>query len=248
MKPLNRLYTSKRLHWWLPGALFLAALVVVAWLFLPTFLTRQYRLPRLRTWFQQPASHPDWQIRAGDRCAQAPFIMPTDGYIGFLWGDSFRPFHRHQGLDIFGGEQVGITPVIAAYPGYLTRQADWKSTVIVRVPEDPLQPGRQIWLYYTHMADAQGNSFISEDFPPGTVEKYVNAGDLLGYQGNFSGDPNAPTGVHLHFSIVRDDGQGKYMNELKTENTLDPSPYLGMSLNAAHNPSGLATCQPNAGR
>jgi hypothetical protein len=38
--------------------------------------------------------------------------------------------------------------------------------------------------------------------------------------------------VHLHFSIVKDDGQGKYLNELSIQNTLDPSPYLGLILNA----------------
>jgi hypothetical protein len=39
-------------------------------------------------------------------------------------------------------------------------------------------------------------------------------------------------GVHLHFSIVRDDGAGKYLNELDILNTLDPSPYFGFELNA----------------
>ena len=47
--------------------------------------------------------------------------MPTDGFIGYLWDDSFRPGHRHQGIDIFGGGQPGDTPVYAAADGYLTR-------------------------------------------------------------------------------------------------------------------------------
>lgn len=195
---------------------------------------------RLLAWLNDPSAHPDWAIKAGQRCGQAPFIFPTDGYIGFVWGDSFRPGHRHQGLDIFGGGEVNVTPVIAAYPGYLTRLPEWISTVIVRIPNDPLLPGRQpraehagqIWTYYTHMADAQGNSFISERFPPGTSEVFVEAGTLLGYQGNYSGDPHNPVGVHLHFSIVLDDGRGHFRNELEIGNTLDPSPYFGMNLNA----------------
>jgi hypothetical protein len=104
--------------------------------------------------------------------------------------------------------------------------------VIVRVPEDPLQPGRQIWTYYTHMANPDGASYIAEDFPPGTEEVFVEAGTLLGYQGNYSGTPGNPTGVHLHFSVVLDDGQGGFRNELEIRNTLDPSPYLGLPLNA----------------
>lgn len=155
--------------------------------------------------------------------------------------------HIHQGVDIFGGKGVGVTPVIAAYPGYLFRQTQWKSAVIVRVPDDPLHPGQQIWLYYTHMADQFGNSFISSEFPPGISEKFVEAGTLLGYQGNYSGDPNKPVGVHLHFSIVKDDGTGHFMNELDIHNTLDPSPYLGLPLNAYENRDQLPVCEGQDG-
>jgi hypothetical protein len=193
-------------------------------------------------WLRNPGAHPEWTIDAGERCGDAPFILPTNGFIGFLWGDSFRPGHRHQGLDIFGGEDLNQTPVIAAYPGYLSRQPDWKSTVIIRIPEDPLQPGRQIWIYYTHMADPAGNSFITTEFPPGTSEVFIEAGTLLGYQGNYSGDPGNPVGTHLHFSIVLDDGQGRYRNELEIENTLDPSPYLGLPVNASQNQGQVPVC------
>jgi hypothetical protein len=135
--------------------------------------------------------------------------------------------------------------VVAAYPGYLTRLPDWVSTVIVRIPSDPLEPGRQIWTYYTHMATQDGQSFISADFPPGTFEKYVEAGTLLGYQGNYSGDPNNPVGVHLHFSIVKDDGQGSFRNELEINNTYDPSPYLGLRVNGKENPDTVPVCEDN---
>jgi hypothetical protein len=196
-------------------------------------------------WLRDPSANQQWAVQAGTRCQpDIPFVFPTDGFIGYLWGDSFTAGHRHQGLDIFGGEGVGVTPVVAAYPGYLTRQADWKSAVIVRLPDDPLQPGRQIWLYYAHMADAAGNSFISSEFPPGTYEKYIPAGTILGYQGNYSGDPNNPVGVHLHFSIVLDDGQGNYRNELDINNTLDPSPYFGLALNAETAGDTIPACNP----
>jgi murein DD-endopeptidase MepM/ murein hydrolase activator NlpD len=190
-----------------------------------------------------PASNSKYAIKAGTRCGNAPFIFPTDGMVGYLWDDSFSAGHRHQGIDIFGGTDVGITPVFAAYSGYLSRNAGWKSALIMRVPSDPLNPGRQIWLYYTHMADSDGNPFISADFPPGTREQYVEVGTLLGYQGNYSGDPGNPVGVHLHFSIVRDDGEGRYLNELEIDNTYDPSPYLGLKLNANTNPDQIPVCE-----
>lgn len=204
------------------------------------------RLVSFRTWINNPASRPDWKQSAGTQCGSAPFIFPTDGFVGFLWGDSFRPGHTHQGIDIFAGTEVGITRVISAYPGYLTRLPDWRSSIIVRVPSDPLDPGRQIWLYYTHMADRAGNSFISEEFPAGTSEKFIESGTFLGYQGDYSGDPNNPTGIHLHFSIVEDDGNGQFKNELEIENTLDPSPYLGLPLNGYENRDQIPLCQTAA--
>ena len=212
------------------------------------FLYRKYRptserLLLFRAWMNNPSAHPEWKLTAGSRCGEAPFIFPTDGMIGFLWDDSFRPGHRHQGLDIFGADGIGVTPVVAAYPGYLTRLPDWKSSVIVRIPSDPLEPGHQIWTYYTHMATKDGVSYISDEFPPGTYEKPIEAGTFLGYQGNYSGDPNNPTGIHLHFSIVKDDGQGSFRNELEIKNTLDPSPYLGLRVNANENLDTVPVCE-----
>lgn len=189
-----------------------------------------------------PAEKAALMSPAGQQCPGAPFQLPTSGYIGYLWHDRFRLFKLHQGLDIFGGEEAGLTPVYAPYDGFLTRAADWKSTIVLRVPSDPLQPQRQIWLYMTHLADAEGESLIVPAFPPGSAEVAVKQGDLLGYQGNFSGDPSRPVGVHLHFSIVLDDGSGKISNELKIENTLDPSPYFGMQLDARQAAAGKPSC------
>ncbi len=203
------------------------------------------RLLKFRQWINNPASHADWKLAAGSQCGSAPFLFPTDGMVGFLWGDMMGKLHRHQGIDIFAGTDINLTKVVAAYPGYLTRLPDWKSSVIVRVPNDPLQPGRQIWLYYTHMADQNGNSFISEEFPAGTSEKYIEAGTFLGRQGDYSGDPNNPVGVHLHFSVVKDDGTGHFKNELDINNTYDPSPYLGLRLNASENPDQAPVCAPS---
>jgi len=221
----------------------LAILIIVGGYYLYRWAgTGAKRSGNVLAWLRDPLAHRDWTIQAGERCGEAPFIFPTNGFVGYLWDDSFRPGHHHQGIDIFGGEGVNKTTVVAAYGGYLTRLPDWKSAVIIRIPEDPLQPGRQVWAFYTHMADENGNSFIAPEFPPGTTETFVEAGTLLGYQGNYSGDPNNPVGVHLHFSIVRDDGRGKFLNELEIKNTLDPSPYLGLPLNARENSGEVPEC------
>jgi murein DD-endopeptidase MepM/ murein hydrolase activator NlpD len=193
-------------------------------------------------WIRSPEENSPMVIQPLTRCGDAPFLFPTHGVIGFIWDDSFRIGHHHSGLDIFAGTAVNITPVYAAYDGYLTRLPDWKSAVILRIPQDPIDPSRQIWIYYAHMADNEGNSFIDSAFPAGTSEIFIKAGTLLGLQGNYSGDPSNPVGVHLHISIVKDEG-GHFMNETNIKNTYDPSPYFGMELNAHINPSEIPVCK-----
>jgi peptidoglycan LD-endopeptidase LytH len=227
--------------------LFIILLGILTLIVAGYFIFRRFYIPDIRSgrvteWLYHPDQHPDWAVKAGERCADAPFILPTSGFIGYLWGDSWQIGQRHQGIDIFGGTQPGQTPVVAAIEGYLSRQQDWKSTLAIRLPADPLNPAQQVWTYYTHMADPQGNPFISDQFPPGTSEVFVEAGTLLGYQGNFSGDPTRPTGVHLHFSIVLDNGKGGLRNELDITNTQDPSPYFGLSLNGSQNRGVIPIC------
>lgn len=215
---------------------------------LAVFLVTNFQRSASRTtavwkFLTQPYNNQQFLIKAGSRCNEAPFSFPTDGMVGYIWDDSFRVGHRHQGIDIFAGTDVGITPVYAAYTGYLTREPGWVSSLIIRVSSDPLNPGNQIWTYYTHMADQQGNSFIEPAYPMGTEEVFVEEGTLLGYQGNYSGDPANPVGVHLHFSVTKDDGGGKWLNELEIGNTNDPSPYFGLALNAAQNPDEIPLCE-----
>ncbi len=225
-----------------------AGIFIVGGLVAGYFIYRRFaaneRDGRVLEWIYYPERHPDWAIQARQRCGQAPFLLPTDGYIGYLWDDSFKPGHRHQGLDIFAGTQPGKTAVYSVYDGYLSRPSDWKSSVIIRIPSDPLAPARQIWTYYTHMAGPNGDSYIDARFPPGSREVFVKAGTLLGYQGNYSGTPGAPVGVHLHFSVVLDDGQGGYRNELEIQNTLDPSPYFNLRVNAKDQPDDIPHCTP----
>lgn len=224
----------------------LAIIILILLVFGVIFVKTRWggRIPMVIEFIRNPAKHIDWVMPANSRCQSAPFTYPADGFLGFLWHDGFKFLVAHQGLDIFSGKEAGETPVYVAYSGYLTRQPGWKSTVIIRIPQDPLQPDRQIWLYMTHLADAEGNSLIDAKFPEGSLEVPVSQGEMLGRMGNYSGNPASPTGVHLHFSIVMDDGEGSYLNELKIGNTLDPSPYFGMQLDARKAGRAIPACEP----
>lgn len=164
-------------------------------------------------------------------CADAPWVLPTSGILGVLWGDTrvppYGPGHPHTGLDIFGEGRENTVPVYAVADGWLTRLPGWKSAVIIQ-HEDPLRSGERVWTYYSHMASAAGKSYIVDSFPAGSVGIPVKAGQLLGYQGVWSGHPLKPGWMHLHFSVVRAAEDGSFLNETVVENTLDPSPYLGI--------------------
>ena len=240
----NRIMKLVKKRIWIIIAIALIVLAVLLWLAW-TYLNG--RNGPVWQFILDPEAHQDWVTPAGYQCQDAPFSIPTDGFIGYLYGDVFQVGKRHQGIDIFAGTESGVTPVYAPYDGYLTREESWKSTIIIRVPQDPLQPDRQIWIYMTHLADRYGNSLIDELFPPGAKEIPVKQGQILGYQGDYSGNPDRPVGVHLHLSIVKDDGAGNYLNELVFSNTLDPSPYFGMYLNAKTALKGPPRCIRDTG-
>ena len=166
-------------------------------------------------------------------------LFPTDGYVGFVGRLSARDtIPGDDVLAVAAGESPVVAPMMVPDPpGGLNERHHPRA---IR----SASPGEQIWLYYTHMADVKGQSYISEQFPPGSMEIFTKAGTLLGSQGNYSGDPNNPTGIHLHFSIVKDDGTGKFENELERKNTYDPSPYLGLYLNGFKNKEDVPVCPP----
>ena len=199
----------------------------------------------IREWIINPSSHDRLRNDALTQCDGAPFILPSEGLIGLLWSDTARPYRNgrpHTGIDIFGAGEAGTIPIYAVYDGYLTRLEDWKSTVIIR-HDDPLQPGRTIWTYYTHMASRDGTtSYIMDDFPAGTGDVFVEQGTLLAYQGEFAGNA-PPIAMHLHLSIVLSDDAGVFLNEAVIGNTLDPSPYFGMPLHIGDDPSRPIRCE-----
>ncbi len=192
----------------------------------------------IREYLLFPERRPALSNRARSQCAGAPFILPSDGLIGLMYGDTAAPYtagRRHTGIDLFGDGRAGTVPVYAVFDGWLTRLPEWRSTVIIR-HDDPLQPGRTIWTYYTHMASRDGaHSYVSEQFPRGTAERFVRQGELLGYQGEFAGS-GAPIAMHLHFSITLSGANGQFLNEAAIENTLDPSPYFGLRLRLEDEP------------
>lgn len=204
------------------------------------------RFGRIDQWMTNPAAHPDWQIAGGQRCGDAPFLLPTSGFIGVAWDDGLPPLYRHTGYDIFGPDGAdNVTPIVAAHDGYLSREAGWRSAVIIRhdaVDGRPdLTSDGPIWTYYTHMASRDGSeSFIEPAFPPGTQNLFVAAGTLLGYQGSWSGSVDRQLSRHLHFSVVKSDGNGSYLNETRISNTIDLRPLLGLEVNT----DGILTC-PN---
>ena len=72
-------------------------------------LYRHYFSPSTRTrkvmeFILNPNKSDEPQVEVLSQCGDAPFLMPSSGMIGFIWGDSFRIGHHHTGIDIFAGD------------------------------------------------------------------------------------------------------------------------------------------------
>jgi hypothetical protein len=74
------------------------------------------------------------------------------------------------------------------------------------------------------------DSYIVEDFPVGTMDIPVEAGQLLGYQGKWSGTPFWPRWLHMHFAVIRAGNENDFPSEINLEDILDPTPYLNVAL------------------
>jgi hypothetical protein len=172
-----------------------------------------------------------------DSCPGAAWRMPSDGSLGIQWTDSY--------IDIFGQGKEGSIPVYAVADGWLTRQSDWVDAVAI-LHEDPLRAGRRVWAIYGGMAAANGtDSFVVKDFPAGSRNIPVKSGQLLGYQGSWSGTPLWPTWVHTIFAVTKATQSDVFPKNITLPNILDPVPYLGLSLEAGNdNPQPLKCKEP----
>ncbi len=156
-------------------------------------------------------------------CPSAPWRLPTSGAFGVQW--------RENGLNIFGWGNKKTVPVYAVADGVLIHPSGWEGAVVIQ-HDDPLNPGDQVWTIYADMLSASGHeSYILDDFPPGSIEMLVSAGQLLGYQGEWSGRPYWAMPAHLRFAVVNEIPSSIMMNDEVFKNAVDPTPYLGISPN-----------------
>jgi 4-amino-4-deoxy-L-arabinose transferase-like glycosyltransferase len=156
-------------------------------------------------------------------CPGALWRLPSDGSLGVQW--------REGGIDFLGQGNEGKVPVYAVAAGLLTRLTDWADAVAI-LHDDPFNPGAKLWSYYGDMAAANGTeSYVVQDFPSGVSGIPVQAGQLLGYQGTWSGKPFWSTWIHMHFNLIRAVKQEAFpSDELTFEDMLDPTPYLNLAL------------------
>lgn len=170
-------------------------------------------------------------------CPSAPWQLPTSGAFGVQW--------RENGLNIFGWGSKNTEPVFAVADGVLLRPSDWEGALVIR-HDDPLNPGDKVWTVYADMLSASGSeSYILNDFPPGSSEMVVNAGQLLGYQGEWSGRIYWPMPAHLRFAVINEIPSSLKMNDDVFKDAVDPTLYLGISLNGRDGSAYLQKLQCN---
>ena len=172
-----------------------------------------------------------------DSCSGAAWQIPSTASLGIQL--------RDRSLDLFGQGNEGDLPVYAPADGLLTRLSDRTDALAIQ-HDDPLLPGKKVWTVYEGMASADGRrSYIAEEFPAGSSDIPVKAGQLIGYQGVWSGKPQWPMWVHVHFSVIQADDPALRPGQMTSVTFLDPAPYLGLVLDVANqNVQSLRCNQP----
>ena len=155
-------------------------------------------------------------------CPNAVWRLPSESTLGVQWSDG--------SLDFLGQGNKGKVPVYAVADGVLTRLNDWVGTVAI-LHSDPLHPSEQVWSYYNDMAAENGTvSYVVDEFPLGVTSVPVKAGQLLGYQGTWSGRPFWSRWLHAQFAVIRAEKGGEFPKEFALKDMLDPLPYLNLDI------------------
>lgn len=194
----------------------------------------------------QPSDHggngtqPSGLVQSGDRlqtyCPDAPWQLPTSSALGMMRLDTFE-------LGFMGEGYENSVPVYAVADGLLLRRPNWNDAVAIQ-HDDPVRQGEKVWSFYGGMASGSGDSsFVVSEFPADSLDVPVKAGQLLGYQGMWSGEQDTPIWVHLHFAVVQTQEDGSFPavtdglisegesepNESERKYVIDPIQYLGIS-------------------
>jgi hypothetical protein len=170
-----------------------------------------------------------------ETCPGAPWRLPTDGSLGLTMGIDSIAF--------YGQGQEASIPVYAVADGLLTRPPDRLDAVAI-LHGDPQRPEKKVWVFYGDMADANGtDSFVVQDFPPGSTNIPVKSGQLLGYQGSWRGTPPWPKWVHLSILLVDANPQNTLPKEITSADILDPVPYFGLSVDSGNKNLQTLKCE-----
>lgn len=158
------------------------------------------------------------------QCSGAPWHLPTQADLGLQW--------EKEGLklDFYGKMPEGADPVYAVADGLLTRPKDVPGRLMIQ-HDDPFNSGRKVWSVYWNLLKANGvDELVSTEFPPGSESIPVKKGQMLGYQGSFSGKPGFPGWSYVGFGVVEPGADGTYPAQIALKNWIDPRDFLGVAI------------------
>lgn len=160
---------------------------------------------RAESLFFTPKDHQVEKYPIDRQCPDVPWQIPTEANMGMQW-------YNGQ-LLMMGSGRSGEIPVYAIANGFLYQFPGWETAVAIR-HDDPFNPGRSIWSFYGDLAPAFNpqHSYIEEKYINAEAVP-VNAGDIIGYQGDWLG-PNFQTWVHLRFTLLPAEQDGSFPQPL----------------------------------
>lgn len=127
-------------------------------------------------------------------CPGSTWTLPGDATRGVKWANGSLVF--------FGQGPEGEIPLYSPATGLLSRPVTPFGTLAILL-DDPLNPAEKLWAVFEGLGNTSGDiAFTAPGFDPGSQGIPVQAGQRIGFQGNWSGKPNWPTWTHVTLSLL----------------------------------------------
>jgi len=170
-------------------------------------------------------------------CSGGFWRLPSRANLGYRYDQGL--------LTLYSAGAEGQISVTAAADGWVYRSYDLPGGSMIVVYDDPLAPEERVIAYYGDMLAYRGNDqYVSGVYPTGTQGLPISKGDLIGYQGMWSGTINRQDWLHVTFGIAP--FNQNYLDDpaLLLDNLINPASYFGIDIDPSSDSVERIKCQP----
>lgn len=169
--------------------------------------------------------HKSQSIDTPISCPKDVWDLPTMASLGYQYHDGI--------LILYGAGVEGRVPVKAVADGRVYRPRSFPDGSLILVHDDPFQPGEQVIVLFDDMRSYRGTEiYIPDEFPVGAAGILVRKGEVIGYQGMWSGTPMKQDWLHVNLGVAPYDQAYLSNFDLLKAQLVNPDAYFGVIIDA----------------